>query len=372
MNATLFEPFGLGALSLPNRVVMAPMSRARAAADGTPTELMATYYAQRAGAGLIVAESTHVSEEGRIGPSAPGLHTDDHQRGWARIADAVHARGGRIFVQLVHAGRLAHPAFLPADVQPVAPSARAADSQIYTPGGRQPAVHPKELTDTHIKAVIGSFVQAARRAVAAGLDGVEIHAANGFLLHQFLADNANTRTDQWGATPEGRARLTTLVVRAVAEAIGADRVGLRISPRDAYGDVREPLAHHTYPALVQDLTPDRIGYLHLTESGDRELDERIRKLWPTALLVTPRAADPDDTTKERAAGAWLRRGADLVAFGRGFIANPDLVTRLRTGASLNSLVETGLYDGDHHGYTDYPALDDIAEEAREEALLETR
>ncbi|MFJ8028684.1 hypothetical protein [Streptomyces sp. NPDC096311] len=207
-------------------------------------------------------------------------------------------------------------------------------------------------------------MQAARRAVAAGLDGVEIHAAGGFLLHQFLADNANTRTDPWGATPEGHARLTSLVVRAAAEAIGANRVGLRISPRDTYGDVQEPLAHRTYPAPLRNLAPHPIGYLHLTESGDRELDERIRELRPTALLVTPRAADPADTTKERAAGAWLRRGADLVAFGRGFIANPDPVTRLRTGAGLNSLVDTGLYGGDHRGYTDYPALDDIAADAR--------
>ncbi|PZG96043.1 alkene reductase [Streptomyces sp. NTH33] len=359
MNTALFEPFGLGALTVPNRIVMAPMSRARAAADGTPTTLMATYYAQRATAGLIIAESAHVSPAGRIGPGAPGLHTRAHEYGWSRIADAVHDRGGRIFVQLAHAGRLAHPDFLPDGLYPVAPSPKTAQASIFTPYGRQPAVSPHEMTGNQIRTVIEDFVRAARRAVAAGLDGVEIHAANGYLLHQFLADNPNTRTDRWGATPEGRTRLTVETVRAVAAAIGPDRVGLRISPRDGYGDLREPLAHRTYPALLRALARDRIAYLHLTETADNALDDRLRELWPTALMVTPRAADSADITKERAALAWLRRGADLVAFGRGFLTNPDFVTRLRTGARLNTPQDVGLYGGDHRGYTDYPTLDGL-------------
>ncbi|MQS34129.1 alkene reductase [Streptomyces katsurahamanus] len=348
----LFEPTRLGDLTLPNRMVMAPMSRARADADGTPGTLMADYYAQRASAGLIVAEGTHPVAAGAIGPDAPGLFTDAHQDGWARVADGVHAAGGRVFLQLMHAGRLAHPDFLPEGSLPVAPSAVAADALVHTPGGRVPAVTPQALTDGAIRELIDDFVRSACRAVAAGLDGVEIHAANGYLLHQFLAENANLRTDRWGGDTEGRIRLTVAIARAVADTVGPHRVGVRISPSNPFGDLAEADPYGTYTALVSALAPLGIAYLHHGETGT-ELDPAVRELWPTALMVTPLPADRD---KPEAAAHSLARGADLVSFGRDFLANPDLVTRCRIGAPLNEARRTGFYGGGAQGYTDYPAL----------------
>ncbi|MDP9867543.1 MULTISPECIES: alkene reductase [Streptosporangium] len=352
----LFEPVRLGAVTLPNRVAMAPMSRSRAAADGTPGPLMATYYAQRASAGLIIAEGTHPGPAGRIGPGAPGLHTDEHQRGWARVADAVHGAGGHVFVQLMHAGRLAHPGFLPGGLRPVAPSPVRARTLVYTPDGRLDAVTPRELSAAQIRQIVGDFARAARRAVAAGLDGVEIHAANGYLLHQFLGDGSNLRADAWGGGTAGRIRIVVEVVRAVAAAVGPERVGLRISPGNRYGDMSEHDPAGTYTALIGELAGDPIAYLHLSETGDAELDGRIHALWPTALIVTP-LNNPADLAKTHPAAWWLKRGADMVAFGSAFVANPDLVERLRTGAPLNHPLPTGLYGGGAEGYTDYPTLD---------------
>ncbi|MER5748617.1 alkene reductase [Streptomyces sp. NPDC002088] len=356
MNTTLFDSMTLGALTVPNRIAMAPMTRSRAAADGTPTQLMSTYYAQRATAGLIIAEGTHPTAAGRIGPGAPGLHQDAHRLGWSCVADAVHDAGGRIFVQLMHAGRLAHPSFLPRGLHPVAPSAIAARAEVYTAGGRKAAVRPQALTHEQILHIIDDFARSAARAMAAGLDGVEIHAANGYLLHQFLAENANLRTDDWGGSPEARIRLTVEVVRAVAAAIGPHRVGLRISPSNQFGDLAEQDPDTTYTALVQELSQDNLAYLHLVETGRADLDDRIRAVWPSALVVTPTVSRPGDVTKAGAANAWLRRGADLIAFGRGFLANPDFVERLRVGAPFNAPAPHGLYGGDHRGYTDYPTL----------------
>ncbi|MFH8620195.1 alkene reductase [Streptomyces sp. NPDC017979] len=350
--AALFQPVRLGALTLANRMVMAPMTRARAHEDGTPSALMAEYYGQRATAGLIVAEGTHPTPLGPIGPNAPGLFTAAHQDGWAAVADAVHAVGGRVFLQLMHAGRLAHPDFLPAGTHPVAPSAVAARTEVFTPSGRVPAVVPRALTEPEITALVFDFVNAACRAVAAGLDGVEIHAANGYLLHQFLADNANTRTDRWGGDTAGRTRLTTEIARAVATTIGPHRTALRISPANPYGDLTETDPHTTYTTLVRDLAPLGLAYLHHGETGTG-LDAEIRELWPTALVVTPA---PLETGKEDAAVGALARGADLVSFGRDYLANPDLVHRCRIGAALNEARPDGFYGGGADGYTDYPAL----------------
>ncbi|MEO3973628.1 alkene reductase [Streptomyces sp. CAU 1734] len=350
--AALFEPVRLGDLTLPNRMVMAPMSRARADSAGTPGTLMADYYAQRASAGLIVAEGTHPSAAGAIGPGAPGLFTDAHQDGWARVADRVHAAGGHVFLQLMHAGRLAHPDFLPGGAAPVAPSAVAAGTLVHTPGGRVPAVTPRALTEAEIRELVGDFVRAAGRAVAAGLDGVEIHAANGYLLHQFLAENTNLRTDRWGGDTEGRIRLTAAITGAVADAIGPHRVGVRVSPSNPFGDLAEADPYGTYTALVGALAPLGIAYLHHGETGTA-LDTAIRELWPAPLMITPLPADRD---KPEAAAGALARGADLVSFGRDFLANPDLVDRCRIGAPLNEARRTGFYGGGAHGYTDYPTL----------------
>ncbi|MER8236216.1 alkene reductase [Streptomyces sp. NPDC094049] len=355
--AALFQPVRLGAITLPNRMVMAPMTRARAQEDGTPSTLMAEYYGQRATAGLIVAESTHPTPLGAIGPNAPALFTDAHQDGWAEVTDAVHRRGGRVFLQLMHAGRLAHPGFLPGGAQPVAPSAVTARTEVFTPSGRAPAVLPRALTEKEIAGLVSDFVNAASRAVAAGLDGVEIHAANGYLLHQFLADNANTRTDRWGGDARGRTRLTTEITRAVADTIGPHRTGLRISPSNPFGDLDEIDPYGTYTALVRGLAPLDLAYLHHSETGT-DLDPAIRELWPTALIVTPR---PAGTGKEDAVAGALTRGADLVSFGRDYLANPDLVHRCRTGAPLNETRPEGFYGGGAHGYTDYPTLNSTDE-----------
>lgn len=357
VNSPLFDSATVGALTVPNRIVMAPMTRSRAASDGTPSALMSTYYAQRASAGLIIAEGTHPTAAGRLGPGVPGLHSDAHRRGWSRVADAVHDAGGRIFVQLMHAGRLAHPSFLPDGVYPVAPSAIAARAEVYTADGRRLAVRPQQLTGAQTLTIVEDFARSAERAMAAGLDGVEIHAANGYLLHQFLAENTNLRNDNWGGSNEGRIRLTVDVVRAVAAAIGPHRVGLRISPGNRFGDVIDHDPHTTYTSLVQELAQEELAYLHLVEAGNADLDDRIRGLWPSALVVSPTLSRPDDVTKVGAADAWLRRGADLIAFGRGFLANPDFVERIRRGAPLNAPEPIGIYGGDHRGYTDYPTLE---------------
>ncbi|RFC74572.1 alkene reductase [Streptomyces sp. AcE210] len=355
----MFDNATVGALTVPNRFAMAPMSRARAAADGTPTALMSNYYAQRAGAGLIIAEGTHPTAAGRLGPWVPGLHQDAHRLGWSRVADAVHTAGGRIFVQLMHSGRLAHPAFLPHGLHPVGPSPVAARTDIYTEAGREPAVRPQVLSGNEIRDIVEDFAHAAVRAMAAGLDGVEIHAANGYLLHQFLAENANLRTDDWGGSVPGRIRLTVEVVRAVAAAIGAHRVGLRISPANRFGDLIEQDPEDTYTTLVHELAQeqDQLAYLHLVESGDAGLDDVIQAGWTGGLVVTPTLARPGDPAKLKAAQAWLDRGADMIAFGRGFLANPDFVDRVRHGAPLNPPSPHGTYGGDHHGYTDYPTLE---------------
>lgn len=349
---TLFRPVRLGALTLANRMVMAPMTRARAHDDGTPSALMAHYYAQRATAGLIIAESTHPVASGAIGPNAPGLFTDAHQNGWARVADAVHEHGGRVFLQLMHAGRLAHPDFLPDGARPVGPSATAARTEVFTPTGRVPAVAPEALTDSETARLVADFARAASRAVSAGMDGVEIHAANGYLLHQFLADNSNTRTDRWGGDTAGRIRLTAEITKAVADSIGPHHTGLRISPANPFGDITETDPHTTYTALVRELAPLGLAYLHHGETGT-DLDAAIRELWPTALIVTPL---PSDQGKEDATAGALARGADLVSFGRDYLANPDLVQRCRIGADLNEPQPHGIYGGGAHGYTDYPAL----------------
>lgn len=348
----LFQPVRLGALTLANRMVMAPMTRARAHDDGTPSALMAHYYAQRATAGLIIAEGTHPVAAGAIGPNAPGLFTKAHQDGWAEVADAVHARDGRVFLQLMHAGRLAHPDFLPEGTRPVAPSATAARTEVFTSTGRVPAAVPQELTDSEITRLVSDFVHAASRAMAAGMDGVEIHAANGYLLHQFLADNANTRTDRWGAGTAGRIRLTTEITRAVAGTIGPHRTGLRISPSNPYGDLTETDPHTTYTALLRNLAPLGLAYLHHGETAT-DLDATIRELWPTTLIVTPL---PSDAGKENATTGALARGADMVSYGRDYLANPDLVQRCRVGADLNEPLPHGFYGGGAQGYTDYPTL----------------
>ncbi|MFF5211743.1 alkene reductase [Streptosporangium sp. NPDC000396] len=345
-----FTPFKLGALELPNRLVMAPMTRSRAYVEGIPSSLTALYYAQRASAGLIVTEGAQPSPAGKGYMNTPGLHTDEQVAGWREVTDAVHAAGGRIFAQIMHTGRIGHPDNTGA--LPVAPSAVRPATQIFTPNGMQDIPTPVELSTGKVEATIGDFVDAARRAVDAGFDGVELHGANGYLIHQFLSQNANLRDDRFGGSVDGRIRFAVEAARAVAEAIGASRVGIRLSPGTGAQEVVEDDAHEVYPALVSALSEIGLAYLHLIAGGSDELYERVRALWPNTLIVNdPSLADPAD-----AASHWLGRGADLVSLGRAFLANPDLPLRLRLGASLNEPDFTTAFGGDHRGYTDYPTL----------------
>ncbi|MFD8144307.1 alkene reductase [Streptomyces sp. NPDC059708] len=354
----LFSPARLGPLDLPNRLVMAPLTRNRAGADGVPGELMAAYYAQRASAGLIIAEATTPNAVGRTYPHIPGIHTPAQTAGWRRVRDGVRDAGGRMFLQLQHGGRIGHP-----DTSghlPLAPSAVPLPERLQTPSGLQDPVTPRAMTEEDIRSTVADFAHAARNAVAAGFEGVEVHAANGLLLHQFLAPNTNLRTDAWGGSVEGRIRFTVEVVRAVAEAVGPERTGVRISPGVEVNGVTESDTAELYPALLAALAPLEPVYLHVeyADPDDPGFAE-LRAAWPGTLIANPRlsreevAADAGAARGER----LLAAGADLVALGRGFIANPDLVERLRTGAPLNELrPEFLMHVHGPEGYTDYPPL----------------
>jgi N-ethylmaleimide reductase len=352
---TAFDPIVLGGTPLANRVVMAPMTRSRAYGAGAePTELMATYYAQRAGAGLIVTEGIQPSPVGQGYPDTPGLHTPGQVRAWRTVTDAVHREGGVIFAQLMHTGRIGHPSLLPGRLVPVAPSAVAARGRVYTHEGPKEFVTPKELGEAEIAQTVADFAAAARNAVAAGFDGVEIHGANGYLIHQFLSDNANLRTDAWGGGGEGRIRFAVEVVTAVAEAVGGRRVGLRISPGNPFNDITEASPGAVYGALLDRLAPLGLAYLHLLEGPDAELTGRLRKAWPGTFVLNP-FTHPDATGPD--ALTLVEEGAaDMVAYGALFLANPDLPRRLAAGGPFNTPDQATFYGGDHRGYTDYPAL----------------
>ncbi|GGQ48244.1 alkene reductase [Couchioplanes azureus] len=350
-----FDSHELGGKRLANRIAMAPMTRSRAYGPGeTPTDLMATYYAQRASAGLIITEGIQPSVVGQGYPDTPGLHSAEQVAAWRTVTDAVHAAGGVIFAQLMHAGRIGHPSVLPGDLTPVGPSAVAPAGQIFTKQGPQQFIAPRELTEQEIRETIRDFATAARNAVAAGFDGVEIHGANGYLVHQFLSANANRRTDAWGGTVEGRTRFGAEVAAAVADAIGAERVGLRISPSNSYNDIVEEDTDATYGTLVDRLAPLGLAYLHLVEGPDRDLTRRLRKEWPTTFILNP-LTHPAPTGPE--ALELIEDGtADVIAFGALFLANPDLPARLAAGGPFNTPDPASFFGGDHHGYTDYPAL----------------
>lgn len=285
-DSRLFRPTRLGTLDLPNRLVMAPMTRNRAAADGTPLPIMATYYAQRATAGLIVAEAATPNAVGQTYANITAIHTDAHVAGWRRVTDAVAAAGGRMFLQLQHGGRVGHPDN--SGLTPLAPSPVPLPDTIHTPTGHQPAVVPREMTLDDISATVADFAAAARRAVDAGFAGVEVHSANGYLLHQFLSRNTNHRTDAYGGPVAARIRFTLEVVRAVAEAIGPERVGVRIAPGVAVNGIEEDDTEDIYPALVDALAEDGLAYLHVVFADpEQPLFQKIRKNWPGTLIANP-------------------------------------------------------------------------------------
>jgi N-ethylmaleimide reductase len=355
VSSSLFTPYTLGRVQLANRLVMAPMTRNRANAAGVATDSMITYYAQRAGAGLIVTEGTQPSAVGQGYPNTPGIHSAEQAAAWRRVTDAVHARDGRIFLQLMHAGRISHPSLQPEGGVPVAPSAVRPAGQVFTPEGLQDFVEPRPLTTEEVEQVVGEFAEAARLAVhEAGFDGVEVHGANGYLAHQFLAENTNRRTDRYGGSAENRARFLIEATTAVAEAVGPDRVGVRVSPANSFNDILEHETEQTYAAVVGGLEPLGLAYLHVVE-GAPTVTEKIRSNWSGALIVNP--AFSLETTTQNLQAVLQDGRADLIAVGRAFLANPGLLRRLQVGAELNRADQSSFYGGTDAGYIDYPTLD---------------
>ncbi|MFE5397770.1 alkene reductase [Streptomyces sp. NPDC056568] len=353
----LFASASLGPLALPNRLVMAPLTRNRAEADGTPTPLMATYYAQRASAGLIIAEAATPNAVGQTYPNITAVHGARHVAGWRRVTDAVRQAGGRMFLQLQHGGRVGHPAT--SGLTPVAPSPVPLPETIFTPEGHRPSAVPREMTGEDVRATVSDFARAARNALDAGFEGVEVHSANGHLLHQFLAANTNRRTDGYGGSLAGRIRFTTEVTEAVAAEIGAERVGLRVSPGNTVNGIAEGGTEEIYPALAERLGGLGLAYLHLAYADPHApVFRSVRAGWPGVLIANPVLdGTPSADSVHRASARLLEAGADLIALGRPFLANPDLVRRLRLGAPLNPVRDRYLmYVGGATGYTDYPAL----------------
>jgi N-ethylmaleimide reductase len=354
----LFTPIQMGALALPNRIIMAPLTRARAGAERLPNELMKEYYVQRATAGLIVSEATQISEQGAGWDQSPGIHTAEQVKGWRMITDAVHAQGSKIVLQLWHVGRASHPDFQPGGVAPVSASAIRPEGEVHTPLGKKPYVTPRALELEEIPGVVQQYAEATKRSQEAGFDGVEIHGANGYLIDQFLRDGSNQRTDAYGGSIANRARFLLEVTEAVVNAWSGDRVGLRLSPVNPYNDMRDsdPVATFTY--ATEALNAFNLAYLHIMEglpghflAGEGDpVAPHLRQVYKNALILN------GGYDLEKGNAAIAKGAADAIAFGTSFIANPDLVQRFRQNAPLNAPDPTTFYTHDAKGYVDYPAI----------------
>jgi N-ethylmaleimide reductase len=354
----LFTPVKVGSLELPNRIVMSPMTRIRAGEGCVPSERMVRYYSQRASAGLTITEGTHPSPMGRGYTCPPGLHTQEQAAGWRKVTDAVHAAGGRIFVQLMHAGRVSHSSLLPDHALPVAPSAIAVSGEIHTFGGKEPFERPRPLETKEIPAVIAEYRRAAAFSVTAGFDGVELHAATGYLPNQFQVTGSNRRTDAYGGSLEGRTRFTLEVIETLCGVLGADRVGIKIAPGFTVNDTFDDDPAETYTYLARSLNGLGLAYLHVgydsaygrgTAPPFNPID-LLRPVYEGTLLAV------GGFNKASGEAALAAGRADLVVYARPFISNPDLVERFRLDAPLNSWDVRTFYGGDDHGYTDYPTL----------------
>jgi N-ethylmaleimide reductase len=355
----LFDAVKLGPYTLSNRLVMAPLTRSRAQAGDIPSLLAPEYYRQRASAGLIISEATQISPQGKGYAYTPGIYNADQVAGWKKVTDAVHQGGGRIFAQLWHVGRISHPTLQPAGALPVAPSAIAPAGKAFTEHGFVPFETPRALETGEIAGIVEQYRSAARNALDAGFDGVEIHAANGYLIDQFLRDSSNHRSDAYGGSLENRTRLLLEVTQAVLAVCGAERVGVRLSPVSPANDIADSKPAALFQYVVGQLNQFKLVYLHVVEGatgGARDIVpdfdwQALRRLFHGTYIAN-NGYDLALAVKARQADS-----ADLIAFGRPFIANPDLVARLRQGAPLNPLDAATLYGGDAHGYTDYPFLE---------------
>jgi N-ethylmaleimide reductase len=356
--SALFQPYTLGAIKLPNRMIMAPLTRGRAGEKRIPNALMAEYYLQRASAGLIISEATQISEQGAGWREAPGIHTDEQVKGWQMTTDAVHKAGGRIFLQLWHTGRASHPDFQPGGVLPVSASAIAIVGEAHTPLGKKPYVAPRALELDEIPLVVQDYANATRRAQEAGFDGVEIHAANGYLIDQFLRDGSNKRTDAYGGNIANRARFLLEVTEAVVKAWSPERVGIRLSPKSSFNSMHDSDPIATFTHVAQELNQFGLVYLHslealpghmLAEEGE-EVSKHMRRAFQGTFMIN----GGYDAVK--GSEAITNGDADLVAYGVPFLANPDLPERYRRGVELNAPDQATFYSPGVKGYTDYPAL----------------
>ena len=356
MTLDLFSPITLSTISLKNRIVMAPLTRSRAPKDnGVPQAMNVTYYEQRATAGLIITEATPIYPMGHGYPFLPGIYTNEQVAGWKKVVDAVHAKGGKMVLQLWHVGRISHPSLLPNHVLPVAPSAIKPAGQLYTYEGMVDFVEPRALDASELPALVADYAHATQCALDAGFDGVEIHSANGYLLDQFLRDGTNKRTDNYGGSFENRARLLMDVIKAVIAVAGSDKVGIRLSPVNPFNDISDSNPQALFNYVVTELNQFNLAYLHVIEGdvgGQAQAFDfvALRKLFKNAYMANL------GYDKVRGNAAIASGHADVIAFGVPFIANPDLVERYRTDAPLNEANPALFYGGDEKGYTDYPFL----------------
>lgn len=350
----LFHPLQVGALTLPNRILLAPLTRARADAGHMPNAMMAEYYAQRASGGLLITECTMVAPNTSAFIAEPGIYSDEQVAAWKQVTSAVHAKGGRIFMQIWHAGRAAHPA-INDGARTVSSTAKPVEGDIHTPTGKVPHVPAHVLTEAEIPAIVAAFVQGAKNAIAAGFDGVEVHGANGYLIDQFLRDGANDRTDGYGGSMENRARFLFEVLTAVTAAIGSDRVGLRLSPLNSYNSMKDSDPVALIGFLAEKLNAYKLAYLHVmradffqAQHGDVMTVARAKY---QGVLVGNMGYTAEEATQAIADGKL-----DAVAFGTSFLANPDLPARIKAGAPLNTPDANTFYTPGPVGYTDYPAM----------------
>lgn len=366
MSNTLFSPIDFGHIHAKNRILMAPLTRGRADEDRTPNALMAEYYAQRAGAGLIITEATAIDPMGYGWVQAPALYNDKQEEGWKLVTKAVHDNGGKIILQMWHMGRVSHPDFLDGE-KPVAPSAIKADGETHTSEGKKPYVEPHALSTDEIANLVQAYADGAKRALRAGFDGVEIHAANGYLLDQFLRDGTNKRDDGYGGSVDNRARLVLEVVDAVIEAIGAGLTGIRISPTNPFNDISDSDPVGTFVHLAKKLNAYKLAYLHVMEPIDAQHAFAGKDAAP---YVTPHIRNAyegiiiaNGAYNKNTGNAAIEDGkADAIAYGVPFLANPDLVERFQQDATLNDPDQSTFYTHEAAGYTDYPTLGDAEDE----------
>jgi N-ethylmaleimide reductase len=360
----LLSPFQIGACELPNRMLLAPLTRCRAEVGYVPQEMNAVYYAQRATAGLVIAEATQVSPFGIGYPNTPGIYSREQVEGWKRVTESVHAKGGRIFLQLWHAGRVSHPLLQPDGEIPVAPSAIKPEGMAATPQGEKPYVMPRALDIEEIPEIIEQFRTGAKNALEAEFDGIEIHSANGYLLDQFLQDNSNQRTDKYGGSVENRARLLLEVTEAVKSVWGVGKVGVRLSPSSSFNDMHDSNRTETFGYVADALNQFDLAYLHIIEpriQGNITVEDdgtglgarHFRSIYKGTLVAA------GGYTRETGETILSEGHADLVAYGRLFLANPDLPDRFATNSPLNKYDRATFYSSGEQGYIDYPTLEEL-------------